>query len=156
MKHHPTARFLSLSAALGGAFFLVACAGDPVYVACPEITAPPEGTAAFMRMDETGEIVDVRMNGVRALCQAVDGGKQVDVAVGLKLKRAGGEKLADGVAQVELIGFIVGPDDKVVSSDGVLYKTGFRDGARINYPVADYSAVLSEGQRLVLSLVPDL
>lgn len=156
MKHQSFTRFLSLSAVFGGAAFLAACAGDPVYVACPEITAPPEGTAAFMKMDDTGEVVDVRLNGVRGLCQRVDGGKQVDVSVGLKLKRAGGADLPAGVAEIEMIGFIVDADDKVVRSDTVRYKTGFSKGARMHYPLASYSAVLSDGQRLVLSLVPDL
>lgn len=156
MKNQPTIRFLPLSVVLGGAAFLAACAGDPVYVTCPEITAPPEGTAAFMKMDETGEVIDVRMNGVRGLCQPVDGGKQVDVAVGLKMKRAAAEKLPAGVAEIELIGFIVDAGDTVVSSNKIIYKTGFRDGARMHYPVAEYSAVLADGQRLVLSLVPAL
>jgi len=156
MKHQSHTRFFPLSAVFAGAALLSACAGDPVYVACPEITAPPEGTAAFMKMDDTGEVIDVRMNGVRGLCQPVDGGKQVDVAVGLKMKRAAAAKLPAGVAEIELIGFIVDADDTVVNSEKLIYKTGFRDGARMHYPVAEYSAVLTDGQRLVLSLVPAL
>ena len=156
MKNQSLTRYLPLPAFLGTAALLAACAGDPVYVTCPEITAPPEGTAAFMKMDETGEVIDVRMNGVRGLCQPTKSGKQVDVAVGLKLKRAGAEKLPAGVAEIELMGFIVDADDNVVTSDRVIYKTGFADGARLHYPVAEYSTVMTQGQRLVLSLVPAL
>ena len=156
MKHQPRTCFLSLAAVLGGAAFLAACAGDPVYVACPSITAPPEGTSAFRKMDVTGEVVDVRMNGVRGLCQPVDGGKQVDVAIGLKMKRPAAEKFAGGVTEVEIVSFVIDSDDNVVSSDSTLYKTGFRDGVRIHYPVAEYSTVLADGQRLVLTLVPAL
>ena len=35
----------SLSVSLGAATLLAACASDPVYVACPDITAPEEGVA---------------------------------------------------------------------------------------------------------------
>ena len=156
MKHQTLARFLPISTVLGGAAFLAACAGDPVYVACPEITAPPEGTAAFRKIDVTGEVIDVRMNGVRGLCQPVDGGTRVDVAIGLKMKRPAAESFAGGVAEVEVMAFIIDADDKVVRTDTVLYKTGFRDGMRIVYPVAEYSDELSDGQRLVLALVPEL
>ena len=123
MKHQPRTCFLSLAAVLGGAAFLAACAGDPVYVACPSITAPPEGTSAFRKMDVTGEVVDVRMNGARGLCQSVDGGKQVDVAIGLKMKRPAAEKFAGGVTEVEIVSFVIDSDDNVVSSDSTLYKT---------------------------------
>ena len=55
-----------------------------------------------------------------------------------------------------MIGFIVDADDKVVSSDTIRYKTGFAKDVRTNYPLAEYSVVLVDGQRLVLSLVPAL
>ena len=156
MKHQTLARFLPISTVLGGATLLAACAGDPVYVACPEITAPPEGTAAFRKMEGTGEVIDVRMNGVRGLCQRVDGGTQVDVAIGLKMKRPAAEKFAGGVAEAEIRVFVVDADDKVARTDTVVYKAGFREGTRTHYPVAQYSDELSDGQRLVLSLVPEL
>ncbi|MGC6454498.1 MAG: hypothetical protein ACON31_11370 [Candidatus Puniceispirillaceae bacterium] len=157
MKRLSLSRFLSLPSLIGGSALLVACAGDPVYVACPQITAPQEGTAAFMKMDDTGELIDVRLNGVRGLCQNLDnGGTLVDVSVGLKLKRAARDDMPAGVAEVEMIGFIVDADDKVVSSDTIRYKTGFAKDVRTNYPLAEYSVVLVDGQRLVLSLVPAL
>jgi len=157
MKRQFLRPFLPLCAMIASGAMLAACAGDPVYVACPDITAPKEGTAAFMKMDDTGEIVDVRLNGVRGLCEPLDGGgTSVDLSVGLKLKRVARDNIPAGVAQIDIISFIVDGDDKVVSSDPVKYQAGFSKGTRIIYPVAEYSTKVGEGQRIVLSLVPTL
>ncbi|MGB1825282.1 MAG: hypothetical protein ACPHLN_02485, partial [Candidatus Puniceispirillaceae bacterium] len=74
MKHQPRTSLFAFSArvfALGASgLALASCAGTPDYIACPEVSAPREGTQAYMRMDETREIFDVRMNGVNGLCEA--------------------------------------------------------------------------------------
>ena len=110
-----------------------------------------------MRMDDTREVIDVRMNGVSGLCEAADGGgTEMTVSIGLKLKRAAGEDLAPGVAQIDLIGIIVGPDNDVIETKAIKYKTGFAKGQRLNYPVAEYKVTVADGNRLVLSLLPAL
>ena len=149
--------FLALPAFLAASVMLGACAGKPTYIACPEISAPQEGTSAFMKMDETGEIIDVRLNGVRGLCEAAgDGATEMTVSVGLKLKRAASEELAAGVAQVEMATFVVDADDKVVANDTIKYKTGFAKNQRIHYPAAEYKITIADGNRLVISLIPAL
>ena len=143
-------------AALGAAgFVLASCTSTPDYIACPEVSAPREGTQAYMRMDDTREVFDVRMNGVSGLCEAADGGAiLMNVSIGLKLKRAAGEDLAPGVAQIDLIGIVVGPDNDVVETKPIKYKTGFAKGQRLNYPVAEYKITVADSNRLVLSLLP--
>ena len=147
----------ALPALFAASLMLAACAGDPTYIACPDISAPQEGTNAFMKMDETGEIIDVRLNGVRGLCEAdADGATAMTVSVGLKLKRAAADDLVAGVAQVQMAAFIIDPDDNVVANETIIYKTGFSKGQRIHYPAASYETVIADGNRLVISLVPAL
>ena len=41
-----------------------------------------------MRIDDTGEVVNVRLNGVRARCEQVgENGVSMDLSIGLKIKR---------------------------------------------------------------------
>ena len=157
MKCRILNRFLAASPLLVTAALLAGCAGDPDYVKCPELTAPEEGAEAFMRIDETGEIVNARLNGVRALCEKVgDDGISMELSVGLKIKRLTAEEYPAGVAQVNVVG-LVAEGDKVVSSQPpIRYKAGFRKGERIMYPVVDYDVTVKQGQRLILSLVPGL
>ena len=103
----------SLSVSLGAATLLAACASDPVYVACPEITAPEEGVEAFMQMDDTNEVVNARLNGVTARCEAVEGGIEMAVSIGLKIKRLPAETLPAGVAQINIAGMTVEEDGAV-------------------------------------------
>ena len=161
MKYQPSTSLSAFSArlvVLGAAgFALASCTSTPDYIACPEVSAPREGTQAYMRMDDTREVIDVRMNGVSGLCEAADGGgTEMTVSIGLKLKRAAGEDLAPGVAQIDLIGIIVGPDNDVIETKAIKYKTGFAKGQRLNYPVAEYKVTVADGNRLVLSLLPAL
>ena len=157
MKCRILNRFLAASPLLVTAALLAGCAGDPDYVKCPELTAPEEGAEAFMRIDETGEIVNARLNGVRALCEKVgDDGISMELSVGLKMKRLSAEAYPTGVVQVNVVG-LVAEGDKIVSSEPpIRYKAGFRKGQRLMYPVVDYDVTVKEGQRLILSLVPGL
>lgn len=154
MKSSHLHRFSLLSASLGVATLLAACASDPVYVACPDITAPEEGVEAFMLMDTTNEVVNVRLNGVTARCEAVEDGIDMAVSIGLKLKRVSAEKLPAGVAQVNIAGVVVEEDGSVGASETLRYKAGFTDNRQILYPVVDYQVTVKTGQRLVVSLLP--
>ena len=154
MKSSHLHRFSLLSASLGVATLLAACASDPVYVACPDITAPEEGVEAFMLMDATNEVVNVRLNGVTARCEAVEDGIDMAVSIGLKLKRVSAEKLPAGVAQVNIAGVVVEEDGSVGASETLRYKAGFTDNRQILYPVVDYQVTVKTGQRLVVSLLP--
>ena len=139
------------------AALLAGCAGDPDYVSCPELTAPKEGAEAFMRIDETGEIVNVRMNGVRAICERTgQDGISMELSVGLKIKRLKADDLPAGVVQVNIAGLVAEGDTVVNNPPPVRYKAGFRKGNQTMYPVVDYEVTVKEGQRLILSLVPGL
>ena len=148
--------FPYLLVSLGAATLLAACASDPVYIACPDITAPEEGVEAFMLMDGSNEVVNARLNGVTALCEAAEDGIEMAVSIGLKIKRLPAEKLPAGVAQINIAGVIVEEDGAIGASETLQYKAGFTDNRQILYPVVDYQITVKAGQRLVVSLLPGL
>ena len=157
MKRRIKNRILAASPLLVTAALLAGCTGGPDYVKCPELTAPEGGAEAFMRIDETGEIVNTRMNGVRASCEKVgDDGISMELSVGLKIKRLTAEEYPAGVAQVNVVGLVADGNKVVSSQPPIRYKAGFRKGERIMYPVVDYDVTVKQGQRLILSLVPGL
>lgn len=157
MKRRTLNRIFAVSPVLVTAALLAGCSIGSEYVKCPELTAPEEGAEAFMRIDETGEIINARMNGVRAICEKVgDDGISMKLTVGLKIRRLGAEGYPAGVAQVNVVG-VVAEGDKIVSSEApVRYKAGFKKGEMMMYPVVDYNVTVKQGQRLIVSLVPGL
>ena len=157
MKRRAPSHIFAASPLLVTAALLAGCAGDPDYVTCPEMTAPKEGAEAFMRIDETGEIVNVRLNGVRAICERTgQDGISMELSVGLKIKRLKADDLPAGVVQVNIAGLVAEGDTVVDNPPPVRYKAGFRKGNQTMYPVVDYDVTVKEGQRLILSLVPGL
>lgn len=157
MKRRIPNRLFAISPLLFTAALLAACAGDPAIVKCPELTAPAEGAEAFMRIDDTGEVVNVRLNGVRARCEQVgENGVSMDLSIGLKIKRLGADEYPAGVAQINVVG-LVAEGDRIVSSPPLIrYKAGFRKGQQTMYPVVEHDVTVTDGQRLIISLVPGL
>jgi len=157
MKRRIRNPLFAISPLLVTAALLAACAGDPEYVKCPELTAPEAGAEAFMRIDDTGEIVNARLNGVRARCEQVgENGVSMDLSIGLKIKRLGAEKYPAGVAQINVVS-LVAEGEKIVSSPPpIRYKAGFRKGQQTMYPVVEHEVTVTDGQRLIISLVPGL
>ena len=134
---------------------LSACSSDDVIVACPTVTAPEEGATAYVMMDNIGDVVDVRFNGVSARCTLLDNGNtNVALSVGLKLKR----EAASGpdVVSVGVMSAIVAADDVVTQNEQTTYKAGFQDADVLKYPVANIEYEVPAGSRLVISLTPTL
>ena len=110
---------------LGCLVFLNSCALLSDVVSCPPLSAPPEGARAFVMTDEHRQIVDVRLNGVRAQCTAeANGDVLMEVKAGLKLTRNLAENAKPDIAVVPMMTAILDANDKVVSNDSFGYKNG--------------------------------
>ena len=149
MRH----RFLTIL--LGFFVSLSSCASDDDVVLCPSLSAPPEGARAFVVTDEHRQMVDVRLNGVRAECTAeANGNILMAVKAGLKLTRNLAENAKADIAVVPMMTAILDADDQVVSNDRFGYKNGFdTDLARL-LPVVEFELVVPAGGRAVISLTP--
>ena len=151
---HPM-QHLSVPVLLGCFAFLSSCALLSDVVSCPSLSAPPEGTRAFVMTDEHRQIVDVRLNGVRAQCTAkANGDVLMKVNAGLKLTRNLAENAKPDIAAVPMMTAILDADDQVVSNESFGYKTGFAIDLERLLPVVEFELVVPSGGRAVISLTP--
>ena len=135
--------------------FLSSCALLSDVVSCPPLSAPPEGARAFVMTDEHRQIVDVRLNGVRAQCTAeANGDVLMEVKAGLKLTRNLTENAEPDIAVVPIMTAILDADDKVVSNGSFGYKNGFDSDLDRLFPVVEFELVVPSGGRAVVSLSP--
>ena len=149
MKH------LSLPALLGCLVFLSSCSSNDDVVFCPPLSAPPEGARAFVVTDDHQQIVDVRLNGVRAQCKAeANGDVLMAVKAGLKLTRNLAENAEPDIAVVPVMTAILDADEQVVSNASFGYKNGFNTGLARLLPVVEFEMVVPSGGRAVISLMP--
>jgi len=133
----------------------VGCARDDHFSTCPPISAPEEGARAFVRTDESKQIVDVRLNGVDATCSLKDSGDtEMHIKVGLKLKRTLDEGSGADVIAVPMMTATVDNSGNVIGNDQFGYKVGIETEEKLIYPVAEFEAIIPAGARIVLSLVP--
>lgn len=126
-------------------------------VSCPPLSAPPEGARVFVMTDEQQQIVDVRLNGVRAKCTAeANGNVLMEVKAGLKLTRNLAENAEPDIAVVPMMTAILDADDQVISNDRFGYKNGFDTDLERLLPVVEFDLVVPSGGRAVISLTPTL
>ena len=146
---------LSVPVLLGCFVSLSSCALLSDVVSCPSLSAPPEGTRAFVMTDEHRQIVDVRLNGVRAQCTAeANGDVLMEVKAGLKLTRNLVENAKPDIAVVPMMTAILDADDQVVSNGSFGYKNGFDADLERLLPVVEFELVVPVGGRAVISLTP--
>ena len=146
---------LFLPALLSCLVFLSSCSSSDDVVFCPPLSASPEGARAFVVTDEHRQIVDVRLNGVRAQCTAeANGDVLMAVKAGLKLTRNLAENAEPDIAVVPMMTAILDADDQVVSNDSFGYKNGFDTDLERLLPVVEFELVVPSGGRAVMSLTP--
>ena len=154
-RYHCSMKYLSLPTLLGCLVFLSSCSSHDDTVFCPPLSTPPEGARAFVVTDKHQQIVDVRLNGVRAQCTAeANGDVLMVVKAGLKLTRNLAENVEADVAVVPMITAILDPDDQVVSNGSFGYKNGFDADLERLLPVVEFELVVPSGGRAVISLMP--
>tara|TARA_B100001564_G_scaffold305695_1_gene274826 strand:+ start:278 stop:781 length:504 start_codon:yes stop_codon:yes gene_type:complete len=154
-RYHLAMKCLPLLALLGCLVFLSSCSSNDDVVFCPPLSAPPEGARAFVVTDEHRQIVDVRLNGVRALCTVeANGDVLMEVKAGLKLTRNLAENAEPDIAVVPMMTAILDANDQVVSNDSFGYKNGFNTDLARLLPIVEFELVIPSGGRAVISLTP--
>ena len=142
-------------AMLAGMITLAGCGTASDAVPCPPITASQEGVRVSMRADKTGQLFDVRLNGVEASCSATKlGSVAMKISVGLKMKRDLGQGIEADIVEIPMMTAIVGSDNRVIDNARVSSKAGFSKNEAVKYPVATLNQILPADARLVISLLP--
>ena len=146
---------LSVPVLLGCLMLLSSSALRRDGVSCPSLSAPPEGARAFVMTAKHRQIVDVKLNGVRAQCTAeANGDVLMKVSAGLKLTRNLTENAEPDIAGVPMMTAILDADDQVVSNDSFGYRNGFDTDLGRLLPVVEFEFVVPSGGRAVISLAP--
>ena len=146
---------LSILALIGCSVFFTGCAGKDEMITCPLVSAPEEGARTFVRSETTGQLFDVRLNGVTADCmQHKSGGTAVALTVGLKLDRNLGEGTVADLLSVPMMTAMVGKEQTVISNSEFGYMVSFGKGAKQQYPTVEFEKIVPADARLVISLKP--
>ena len=149
MKH------LFFSVILGSSVFLTSCSFREKLEYCPPLSAPIEGTRAFVVTDELKQPVDVRLNGVRAECTAeADGKVLMEIKAGMKITRDLGENAAADVAAVPMMTAVLDLNDNLLSNETFAYRIGFSTDLERLLPVFEFELVVPADGRAVISLMP--
>ena len=142
-------------AMLAGMITLAGCGTTGDAVPCPPVTASQEGVRVSMRADETGQLFDVRLNGVEASCSvAKSGGVAMKTLVSLKMKRDLRQGVEADIVEIPMMTAIVGPDNRVIDNTRDSSKAGFSKNEAVKYSVVTLNQTLPADARLVISLVP--
>lgn len=140
---------------IGCSVLFAGCAGKGETVACPIISAPAEGARAFVRSEKSGQMFDVRLNGVEANCSRhKSGGTAVVLTVGLKLNRNHSKDRNADVAAVHMMTAMVDDQQAVISNSEFGYVAVFQKGAEQAYPTVEIEKIVPLNSRLVISLKP--
>ena len=124
-------------------------------ITCPLVSAPEEGARTFVRSETTGQLFDVRLNGVTADClRHKSGGTVVALTVGLKLDRNLGEGTDADVIAVPMMTAMVDNQQTVISNSQFGYIVGFGKGDKQQYPTVELEEIVPANARLVISLKP--
>ena len=146
---------LFLTALIGCVVLFVGCASKFDDVICPKISAPEEGARAFVRADESMQMFDVRLNGVKAKCTGhKSGGTVVALTVGLKLNRNLADDDKEALVAVPMMTATVDEQEIVIANDEFSYRVGFSKGNARKYPTAEIEQLVPANARLVISLKP--
>ena len=149
MKHLFSLALLVCSVSLAG------CTSNDDMIICPAISAPEEGARTLVRSDTTGQLFDVRLNGVSAACMRhKSGGTSVALTVGLKLDRNLGEGADADVLAVPLMTAMVNDHQTVISNKEFGYSVGFGKDVKQQYPTVEIENIVPANARLVISLKP--
>ena len=107
------------------------------------LSAPPEGARAFVLTENNRQVIDVRLNGVRAECtDEKNGNVLMSVKTGLKMTRRLIENAEPDIAIVPMMTAILNSEDIVLFNDEFGYKTGFNKDLEELYPVVEFELII--------------
>jgi hypothetical protein len=146
---------ISFLAVIGCSIFLAGCTSKDEFVSCPAISAPEQGTRAYVRSDETRQVFDVRLNGVDAVCtRHKSGGTKIALRTGLKVKRDLAAGAGNDTLSLPLMTAIVDRNQAVTANEDFGYLIGFSKDDAVKYPVVEFEQIVPADARLVISLKP--
>ncbi len=155
-------RFQSISSPLVLATAVIGVLGacstfEPDYYNCDSrVTSYAEGVRSSLTTQNTGQDVEVRLNGVSGKCYDDGTSYVAELAIGLKVSRNVGEGGGVDPVVVPMVAAIIDADDAVQSTSSFVYTMQFTSGVQDIYPLVRREFSVPQGGRVILSLTPVL
>lgn len=135
------------------ALSLSACSTfEPDYVACPDISVSDQADRAYVEGITIGQLAYARFNGVGSRCVVTSTGYDMEMELGLLLKRDISETSLSEEVPIDVTFAFVNDNDEVVSryvySKSVFFPD-YRDKSR---PVLFINTEIPAGTRVVMGL----
>ena len=154
-------RFQSISSPLVLATAIIGVLGacstfEPDYYNCDSrVTSYAEGVRSSLTTQNTGQDVEVRLNGVSGKCYDDGTSYVAELAIGLKVSRNVGEGGGVDPVVVPMVAAIIDADDTVLETSSFIYTMQFTSVQDI-YPLVRREYTIPKGGRVILSLTPVL
>ena len=147
-----------LASVIGASALLAGCtAFQPENYGCNDkLTAPADGARVVLRTLDNDKTADVRFNGVKAICEDIDGGVRMAIDAGLVVSRDKEDAFEITFAEVPLLLALLDQNDAPVGHESLSYRVAFDEGRTKLYPVAELEVVIPAGGRAVISLAPSV
>ena len=127
---------------------------DPVK--CDQrVSAVELGARVSLLATETGEPLEVRLNGVSALCTNYDTEMHVDIKAGLKILRLNSDLSAVAELEVPFLAVAVSAQDIILERKSFGFKMAVSSKNRTIYPVVDFGITIPSDGRVIVSLIPE-
>ena len=147
--------FLNSALLVGLTSLIGGCAAlRPATYDCSNLVSAPEIGSRITLPTETGQEVIARLNGVNAICTDKKDRIDIDLEIGLKLKRNLEEGADPLLLEVPFIAAQIDEEEAVKGHESFSYRMAFSDKVDIFYPLVKHDTSLSKNGRLVISMVP--
>ena len=118
------------------------------------VSAVELGARSSLLAKETGEPLEVRLNGVSALCTNYDTKTYIDIKSGLKILRLNSDLSEVAELEVPFIIVAVSAEDTILERKSFGFKMAVNSKNRTIYPVVDFGITIPSDGRVIVSLTP--
>ena len=138
-------------------FALYGCSTfSPDPVNCDQrVSAVELGARSSLLATITGEPLEVRLNGVSALCTVYDTKTHIDIKAGLKILRLNSDLSAVAELEVPFLAVAVSAQDVILERKSFGFKMAVSSKNRTIYPVVDFGITIPSDGRVIVSLIPE-
>ena len=127
---------------------------DPVN--CDQrVSAVELGARSSLLAIETGEPIEVRLNGVSALCTYYNTETHIDMEAGLKILRLNSDLSEVAELEVPFLIVAVSAEDNILERKSLGFKMAVGSKKRTIYPVVDFGITIPSEGRVIISLIPE-
>lgn len=120
------------------------------------VTSYADGARASLVTQNTQQNVEVRLNGVSAICEDRTNDVLTEVAIGLKVARELDDSREVAPVVVPMVAAVISADETVIDTQSFVYTMQFTSNSPVIYPLVRREFVVPTGGRIILSLTPEV